>query len=92
MIESYGKAPGCQDKAGTPTISRRIHTLLLVGTVRCAVRAASNGATGVKTVRLAWEFVPPALRGPGHRSAMSLPFLRTMRGYAHQFLAGFVQI
>jgi len=51
-----------------------------VGTVRCAVRAAYSGATWAKgrpelsLVGASPAFVPPAGRGRGHRSAMSLPY------------------
>jgi hypothetical protein len=41
-----------------------------VGTVRCAVRAAYQ-----RRNRMPKMIVPPAVRGRGHRSAMSLPVL-----------------
>ena len=44
----------------------------VVGTARCAVRAALSGATRWAN-RLPSAVVPPAGRGRGHRSAMSLP-------------------
>src|SRR5438093_5098428 len=48
-----------------------------VGTARCAVRAALSGATGRRRV-----FVPPALRGRGHRSAMALPVIAMSARYS----------
>ena len=46
-----------------------------VGTARCAVRAASSGATALPNVT--GVPVPPAERGRGRRSAASLPAERT---------------
>jgi hypothetical protein len=46
---------------------------LLVGTARCAVRAAFSGATHQPGPCHVRESFRPLLRGRGHRSAMSLP-------------------
>ena len=45
----------------------------VVGTARCAVRAAFSGATVPNEAQLAARTFRPLQRGRGHRSAMSLP-------------------
>src|SRR5208283_5369339 len=58
----------------------RILTRFMVGTARCAVRAASSGAIP--------SSFRPLLRGRRHRSAMSLPRTRTVLRCAGGFSAG----
>src|SRR6266496_4589396 len=54
----------------------------VVGTARCAVRAACSGASTWPSQRGA-RSVPPAARGRGRRSAASLPtnYVRTVNRY-----------
>jgi len=60
--------------------------LNLVGTARCAVRAAFSGASTGRG-RLMGQRVPPAARGRGRRSAASLPIgVRKVEGDSDRFM------
>src|SRR6266496_6429342 len=56
-----------------------LYLFTVVGTARCAVRAAFSGASTCRGQRGA-RSVPPAARWRGRRSAPSLPFKVTFQG------------
>ena len=63
-------------------VARASYLFTVVGTARCAVRAACSGASTWPSQRGA-RSVPPAARGRGRRSAASLPanYVRTVNRY-----------
>ena len=89
FLHAIGPDGNSHDGNGQPGRSWLQPSLLtVVGTARCAVRAAFSGASTWPGQRGA-RSVPPAARGRGRRSAASLPtnFVRTVNTFTWPFSA-----